>query len=249
MAFLSYFSAGLAYLFFAALLLAARAKSNSGRLLLLVSLVAVAWALQVLVYFELDWGEVSLFLLFDGLRSLSWLVFIVCLMQPEVRIRQQLFHSSSVWLSLFAWVFLVICFYFEPFLAPAWSYYLNIFLVIQVMMKLERVYRHLTPEHRWRLKPLVLYLGVIFGFDFFFYAQAALFNQFDQDIWQVRGFVHCVCLPLLVLATRRTTHWTARIYVSREVVFHSSLLMLAGLYLLLMALFGYYIKYMGGEWG
>ncbi|MFO6424950.1 XrtA/PEP-CTERM system histidine kinase PrsK [Motilimonas sp. KMU-193] len=249
MAFLSYFAAGLAYLFFAALLLAAKAKSNSGKLLLLVSLVAVAWALQVLVYYELDWGEISLFLVFDGLRSLSWLIFIVCLMQPEVRIRQQLFQSGSVWVSLLAWLLLVFCFYFDTYFAPAWSFYLNIFLAIQVMVKLERVYRHLTPEHRWRLKPLVLYLGVVFGFDFFFYAQAALFNQFDQDIWQVRGFVHCVCLPLLVLATRRTTHWTARIYVSREVVFHSSLLVLAGLYLLLMALFGYYIKYMGGEWG
>lgn len=249
MAFLSYFAAGLAYLFFAGLLLAARAKSISGKLLLIVSLVAVAWALQVLVYYELDWGEITLFLLLDGLRSISWLVFIICLMQPEVRIRQQLFHSNSFWVALLVWLLLVICFYYDDWLSPAWSYYLNIFLAIQVLVKLERVYRHLTPEHRWRLKPLVLYLGVIFGFDFFFYAQAALFKQFDQDIWQVRGFVHCVCLPLLVLATRRTTHWTARIYVSREVVFHSSLLVLAGLYLLLMALFGYYIKYMGGEWG
>ncbi|WP_434340584.1 XrtA/PEP-CTERM system histidine kinase PrsK [Motilimonas cestriensis] len=248
MAFLSYLSAGLAYLFFAALLLAAKVKSNSGKLLLLVCFVGVLWSLQVLLYFELTWGELTDFLLLDGLRSVSWLIFIICLMEPEAPIGKQLMRSSWFWLSLVILAGLIYNLLLNPLMSPLWSYYLNIFLVVQVLVHLERVYRHLTMEHRWRLKPLVLYLGLIFGFDFFFYAQAALFAEFDTEFWQARGFVHFLTLPMLVIATRRTTHWSARIYVSRDVVFHSSLMMLAGLYLLLMALVGYYIKYMGGEW-
>ena len=249
MAFLSYFSAGLAYLFFAGLLLAARVKSNSGQLLLLVCVIGMLWALQVLLYFELSWGELSDFILFDGLRSVSWLVFLICLIEPESRIRKQLINSGWFWLSLLLLAALVYGRFFNDAISPLWRYYLNIFLVVLVLMHLERVYRNLTMEHRWRLKPLVLYLGLIFGFDFFFYAQAALLADFDLEFWQARGFVHCLTLPMLVIATRRTTHWSARIYVSRNVVFHSSLMMLAGLYLLLMAMVGYYIKYMGGEWG
>lgn len=249
MAFLSYFSAGLAYLFFAGLLLAAKVKSNSGQLLLLVCVIGMLWALQVLLYFELSWGELSDFILFDGLRSVSWLVFLICLIEPESRIRKQLINSGWFWLSLLLLAALVYGRFFNDAISPLWRYYLNIFLVVLVLMHLERVYRNLTMEHRWRLKPLVLYLGLIFGFDFFFYAQAALLADFDLEFWQARGFVHCLTLPMLVIATRRTTHWSARIYVSRNVVFHSSLMMLAGLYLLLMAMVGYYIKYMGGEWG
>jgi putative PEP-CTERM system histidine kinase len=40
-----------------------------------------------------------------------------------------------------------------------------------------------------------------------------------------------------------------RIFVSRHVVFYSSMLMMAGAYLLLMSLTGYVINYLGGEWG
>ena len=55
--------------------------------------------------------------------------------------------------------------------------------------------------------------------------------------------------PFLVLAIRRIKHWGVDIFISRDIVLHSSLLMVAGAYLFIMALAGYAVKFIGGEWG
>ncbi|RJG49475.1 XrtA/PEP-CTERM system histidine kinase PrsK [Motilimonas pumila] len=249
MAFISYLVAGLSYLFFAALVLATGATSKLARLLLTVAILGVVWALQVLVYFEVEWGVLSDFIMLDGLRALLWLVFLSCLTQPQEGVWQQLWRSKSCSFAVLVW--LSICLLYQ-FFASEWQsscYYLNILLAVLVLVNLERVYRNLSDENRWKVKPLALYLGLIFGYDFFFYGQAALLSQVDADLWQARGVIHALALPLLMMATKRTTHWSVRIYVSRDIVFHSSLLMLAGLYLILMAAVAYYIKYVGGHWG
>jgi putative PEP-CTERM system histidine kinase len=56
-------------------------------------------------------------------------------------------------------------------------------------------------------------------------------------------------MPLLVIAIRRIRHWGIDIFVSRDVVLHSSLLLVAGGYLFVMALVGYAVNYLGGNWG
>ena len=56
-------------------------------------------------------------------------------------------------------------------------------------------------------------------------------------------------VPLLLISTRRIRNGSVRIFVSRHVVFYSSMLMMAGIYLLVMSFAGYVINYLGGEWG
>lgn len=249
MAFISYLIAGLSYLFFAALVLATGVGSKLARLLLAVAVLGSLWSLQVLLYYEADWGMLSDFIMLDGLRALLWLVFLSCLTQPEEGVWQQLWRSKSCLFALVAWLSVCVLYQFFDLAWQSSCYYLNILLTVLVLVNLERVYRNLSDENRWKIKPLALYLGLIFGYDFFFYGQAALLNQIDANLWQARGIIHALVLPLLLIATKRTTHWSVRIYVSRDIVFHSSLLMLAGLYLILMAAVAYYIKYVGGHWG
>jgi putative PEP-CTERM system histidine kinase len=43
--------------------------------------------------------------------------------------------------------------------------------------------------------------------------------------------------------------WTFQIALSRRVVFHSTALFAAGLYMLFIAGAGYYVRYFGGSWG
>ncbi len=74
-------------------------------------------------------------------------------------------------------------------------------------------------------------------------------NQFNFAFFAARGFVFLALLPFLVLAIRRIQHWGIDIFVSREVVTHSTLLMLSGAYLVVMALLGYVVQYFGGDWG
>jgi putative PEP-CTERM system histidine kinase len=54
---------------------------------------------------------------------------------------------------------------------------------------------------------------------------------------------------LLAIAARRNPEWSLDIFVSRHVVFYSGAFIAIGIYLVLMALGGYYVREFGGSWG
>jgi putative PEP-CTERM system histidine kinase len=56
-------------------------------------------------------------------------------------------------------------------------------------------------------------------------------------------------VPLIAVSASRNPQWSLRVFVSRHVVFHTAALLGAGIYLLVMAAAGYYIKAFGGSWG
>jgi putative PEP-CTERM system histidine kinase len=114
---------------------------------------------------------------------------------------------------------------------------------------LEQLYRGANVEARRSITPLVIALGGISVFDFVLYAQATMVGGIEFDFWYLRGYLSALAVPLLLISLRRFKEGSVRIFVSRNVVFYSSMLMIAGLYLLLMAIAGYLINYFGGEWG
>lgn len=117
------------------------------------------------------------------------------------------------------------------------------------LVLVEQLYRGLPVESRWGLKPLCLALAAGYIFDLYLLADAFLFGRIDPDIWAVRGFVLTLLIPLIALSAARSPSWTVRISVSREMAFHSTALALSGLYLLVIAAAGYYVRFVGGDWG
>ncbi len=113
----------------------------------------------------------------------------------------------------------------------------------------EQLYRRTEKHDRWTIKPLCLGLGLMFAYDFALFANGLLTANLDLIFWFGRGWIMILTLPLILISSRRVTSWATRVYVSRDVVYHSTLLVVAGLYLLLMAGTGYYIRYAGGSWG
>ena len=128
-------------------------------------------------------------------------------------------------------------------------------LILWLMMALaglvliEQLYRNATTSARWSIKYLCLGLGSLQAYDFFMYAEALLFRELDLELWQSRGLVNALILPLLAVAISRNSNWRVNLQVSRQVAFHSVTLTGAGLYLLGMAAAGYAIRYLGGSWG
>jgi putative PEP-CTERM system histidine kinase len=122
-------------------------------------------------------------------------------------------------------------------------------LTVFGLVLLEQLFRNLPEDARWSIKPLCLGLAGAFIFDLYLFADALLFNRVDADVWSVRGFVHALVFPLVVMSTLRTRNWTLGIALSRRMVFHSTALMVTGVYLLFMAAAGYYVRYFGGNWG
>jgi putative PEP-CTERM system histidine kinase len=92
-------------------------------------------------------------------------------------------------------------------------------------------------------------IGGPFAFDLFLFSQAQLLGAPDADAWALRGVIISVLLLPFVVGARRMPVTEARLFVSRHVVFYSSAFIAVGLYLCLMALGGYYVRYHGGSWG
>lgn len=117
------------------------------------------------------------------------------------------------------------------------------------MALVEQLFRNTPQEHRWGIKYLCFALGGIAVYDFYLYTDALLFHRLDLAIWSARGAVNAMAVPLLAVTVARNPKWSLPLVFSRRMVFHSTALFSAGLYMLLMAMAGYYIKIYGGQWG
>ena len=70
----------------------------------------------------------------------------------------------------------------------------------------------------------------------------------DAGIWSARGFINALLVPLIAVSAARNPHWSLEVHVCGAWCF-SAALFGAGVYLLVMAAAGYYIRLFGGNWG
>ena len=122
-------------------------------------------------------------------------------------------------------------------------------LPVFVLVLVEQLFRNVTEDSQWNIKPLCLGLAGAALFDVYLYSQAVLFNKLDGDALSIRGAVHTLMVPLLVLASTRRHNWISKIQISRKAAFHSATLLIAGVYLIFVSGVGYYVRFFGGEWG
>lgn len=117
------------------------------------------------------------------------------------------------------------------------------------MLLVEQVYRNRTVQERWAIKFACLGIGAMFAYDFYMYSQAMLFHEMDPESWAARGIVNALAMPLIGTAAKRSDSRANALSLSRRVMFHSTALFGAALYLLAMGFAGYYLRYFGGSWG
>lgn len=125
----------------------------------------------------------------------------------------------------------------------------HLLLSVIGLMLVETLYRNSNTETRWAIKFLCMGLGGLLVYDFFLYSDALLFSRLDPGIWDARGAVDALTVPLIAISAARNPQWKLDLFVSRQVVFHTTAFLGAGVYLLLMAGAGYYVRIYGGSWG
>ncbi|MDR2189020.1 MAG: PEP-CTERM system histidine kinase PrsK [Azonexus sp.] len=192
----------------------------------------------------------------DTLRYGAWFAFLVLLLQPEApEARDKLLPGWLVpacWLSIGGSLWWQLAKFSGLSAGDAWLHtakFLALTMPVLGLILVEQLFRGVTDDAVWNIKPLCFALGGQFIFDIYLFSDALMFNQFDQNAFTVRGIVHALTVPLLLLATLRNRDWIAKIRLSQRAVFHSASLFLAGLYLIFMAGIGYYVRYFGGDWG
>ena len=122
-------------------------------------------------------------------------------------------------------------------------------LSVAGLVLVEQIMRNAQVESRRAVKYLCIGLGLIFVYDFYLYSNALMLQILDTRLWNVRGIVNAMAVPVLAIAIARDPRLSLDIFVSRRMVFHTTALIGTGLYLLAMGVGGYYINTHGGEWG
>lgn len=125
----------------------------------------------------------------------------------------------------------------------------RVILAVAGMALVEQLFRGTRSEDRWSIKYLCFGLGGVLVYDFYLYSDAMLFQHIDAEIWAGRGIVNALAVPLIAISAKRNPSWDLSVTVSRRLFFHTAALLGAGIYLLIMAGAGYYIRAFGGEWG
>lgn len=222
-----------------------------------VATLSTLWALFGLLY-SLN-GQALLLVtsaLADVIRYGAWYAFVISLLAPTGDSDTKPLLPS--WLPMTCWLLVAagITLQFSltlGWLSPKeWLRTLVFHGLVEAVIGLvlvEQLFRTISEDSRWNVKPLCLALLFQFVFDVYLFSDAMMFNRIDGDALTVRGFVHAISIPLLMLATERSQDWTSKIRLSQKAAFHSATLLFAGLYLLFMAGVGYYVRYFGGEWG
>ncbi|MCL2524340.1 MAG: PEP-CTERM system histidine kinase PrsK [Betaproteobacteria bacterium] len=192
----------------------------------------------------------------DVLRHGAWFVFLILLLTPEsVQGKNTALPGWLVpacWLSILGGLLWQLSSFFGFLAGESWlrtALFLALTMPVLGLILVEQLFRSVADDAVWNIKPLCLALGGQFVFDIYLFSEALMFNQFDQDAFAARGFVHALTVPLLLLASLRSRDWKAKIRLSHRLAFHSASLLMIGLYLLFMAGVGYYVRYFGGDWG
>ena len=245
-----YLLSACAYLVFILLLLAARNKTLSGRLILLASFIVFLSSISAAFQSQVKFSLLTVLLL-ETAKLAMWSVLILCT-QHHINSLKQLFFEVKVQQYLLIWFLLSISCWGMMFLLPngvKYIFSLLLLLNLWLLVLLEQLYRNADVKVKWALWLLIIALGMSTVFDFVLFAQAAMVSQLDLSYWHARGFIIALGMPLIVVSTRRVKGWSINVFVSRDVVFYSSMLLISGGYLLLLAVTGYVINYFGGTWG
>jgi len=129
------------------------------------------------------------------------------------------------------------------------AYATRVGLAVIGLVLVERLLRGAATHARWAVKPLCLGLAGVFGFDLVFYSDAMLFGRYDVDAWVARGVAHALVIPFVAIAAARNPAWTVEMHLSRGAVLRSTALLVSGLLLLAIAAAGYFVRFVGGEFG
>ena len=117
---------------------------------------------------------------------------------------------------------------------------------VLVLTNLEKTFRAAIGTMRWRIKFLVLGLGVIFGARIYTSSQALLFSRYDPDLAVIESGALIVGCVFIALAYIRTGFAESDVYPSRAALQSSFTVLVAGGYLFVVGVLAQVVAALGG---
>ena len=230
--------------------------SRTGRFMFAACFATALWAASVA--YEGGFGRVSSIL--ETARIAAWALFTAHLLRGVMKDRRNLprwilagpivalvvttfaleapevFPVGEDWLSQISWL-------------AQTDRVVRILLAVSGFLLLENLYRNALPESRWHINLLTIGIGLTFIYEILLYADAALFHSVSPALFVARPLIGILTAPLLALAVARNRRWLVDIRISRNVIFHSSTLMVSGVFLLAIGVAGEVLRNIGVTWG
>jgi putative PEP-CTERM system histidine kinase len=248
---LSYGTAALSFLLLSVLLIASWQGRRQGAYLTVAAVLTCGWA--VLLACESALGTIPFLFLYlaEMLRDCGWLLMLAAIAgatAPKFLINGTRILCALALIAPFVAVLLERAglLVLDPMLLLSRS---GLALSLTGLILLEQVYRNSSAASRNPLKYFTIGVGVLFVYDLFLYSQAELLRGVSADAWHARGILNVFAVPLIAIAARRNPDWSVVVFVSRQVVFHTATFLAVGIYLVVMAIGGYYVREIGGTWG
>jgi putative PEP-CTERM system histidine kinase len=126
---------------------------------------------------------------------------------------------------------------------------LNLLILVStvlILMNIERTFRAAVGTMRWRIKFLVLGLGVIFGAQIYTQSQALLFSDYGPSQLTVEATALLIGCALIAVAYVRTGFGEIDVYPSRAALHTSATVLLAGAYLFIVGVLAQVVARFGG---
>ncbi len=185
----------------------------------------------------------------EALRSFAWLGFLITLpiqtQNDEVDVGLNKARRNGLFIALALCSLSIISDFFS--LGQRLSYGWKVLIAIYGIVVVEQIYRNTPESSRWHLKFLAIAMVALFGFDLVMYSDALLFRNLNTNWWAARGFANALLMPLIAIAAARARHLKIGLSVSHKVAFHGATLMVAGGYLVVVSVVGYYLQIIGGS--
>ena len=118
---------------------------------------------------------------------------------------------------------------------------------IFVLMNIERTYRAAVGTMRWRIKYMIMGLGVLFAVRVYTSSQCLLFGAFSSSQQAVNSAALILACLLIARWLFRSGRLDVNVYPSQAVLHHSLTILLAGIYLLIIGVFAKVVTFLGGD--
>ncbi len=261
----TYILSGLAYSALAVYLLIRRDTDDDGEKhgenlwLSGVAFISAIWSFATSLSFQ-GKGDVVLYLsLLETLRAAAWIIFFALLLSRVWRFQgnEQLGRRLITLLGIFLGGVLIMNLLDIVFLQGLvdfrlpiqYNIYSKLVICIIIFLLVENLYRNSAVEGRWGVRLLLLGVAALYIYDFLLFADTLLFTAIGETLFESRGMVNFIVVPILALSVSRNPNWTLNVKMSRKVAFHTVTLIGTGAYLIGMSAAGYFLQNYGGKWG
>ena len=118
---------------------------------------------------------------------------------------------------------------------------------VLVMMNLEATFRAAVGTMRWRIKFMILGLGVLFAVRAYTTTQLLLFRSIHLPMQELNSGALLLACLLIVRSLFRTGHFEVNVFPSQSILHNSFTILLAGVYLIIVGVLAKLVAFLGGD--